>query len=289
MKPPFPSATPTWHNDTYAAISPSRSELSVAGKTVIITGAGSGIGRETAFAFANAGAKRLILLGRNEPSLEETKNHLPANGVSCSTYAASVTDEKVLESVAATAGTWDILVLNAGFITTPVSIAGTHVDDWWQSFETNVKGAITTVKAFLSTANSHHAAVLGVTTGVSGFPATMLPGLSAYAGSKLAQVRFLEFLAAENPNIFVATVHPGMVETAMFLKSGAQPEVMPMDKVQLPAHFILWLASPEASFLRGKLVWANWDVDELKSQALEIQSGQQMTSGVIGWPYPHMG
>ena len=157
MKPPFPSATPTWHNDTYAAISPSRSELSVAGKTVIITGAvnsaffiprswrtynacwqyrkGSGIGRETAFAFANAGAKRLILLGRNEPSLEETKNHLPANGVSCSTYAASVTDEKVLESVAATAGTWDILVLNAGFITTPVSIAGTHVDDWWQSFE----------------------------------------------------------------------------------------------------------------------------------------------------------
>lgn len=39
MKPPFPSVTTTWHNDTYAAISPSRSELSVAGKSVIITGA----------------------------------------------------------------------------------------------------------------------------------------------------------------------------------------------------------------------------------------------------------
>lgn len=52
---------------------------------------------------------------------------------------------------------------------------------------------------------------------------------------------------------------------------------------------MVWLASPEAAFLKGRLVWANWDVDELKSQAQEIQSGQQMTSGVIGWPYRHMG
>ncbi len=39
MKPPLPSATPTWHNDTYPAIAPSRPELSAVGKTVIITGA----------------------------------------------------------------------------------------------------------------------------------------------------------------------------------------------------------------------------------------------------------
>jgi hypothetical protein len=52
---------------------------------------------------------------------------------------------------------------------------------------------------------------------------------------------------------------------------------------------MVWLASTEAAFLRGKLVWANWDVDELKSQAQEIKSGQQMTSGIIGWPYPQMG
>ena len=58
--------------------------------------------------------------------------------------------------------------------------------------------------------------------------------------------------------------------------------------VQLPAHFMLWLSSPEAAFLKGRLVWANWDVDELKSQVKEIQSGQQSTSGIIGWPYPNM-
>ncbi len=39
MKPPFPSATPTWHNDTYPSFSPSRPELSVAGKAVVIAGA----------------------------------------------------------------------------------------------------------------------------------------------------------------------------------------------------------------------------------------------------------
>ena len=42
----------------------------------------------------------------------------------------------------------------------------------------------------------------------------------------------LEFLAAENPNIFVASVHPGMVETAIFLKSGSTAEALPMDNGQ---------------------------------------------------------
>jgi hypothetical protein len=56
--------------------------------------------------------------------------------------------------------------------------------------------------------------------------------------------------------------------------------------VQLPAHFMVWLSSPEASFLNGRSVWANWDVDELKGQAEAIQSGQQLTSGIYGWPYP---
>ena len=87
-----------------------------------------------------------------------------------------------------------------------------------------------TAKAFLPTANPSRAAILGVTTGTSGLPPAMLSGLSAYISSKLAQVKFLEFLGAENPHIFVASVHPGMVETDMFQKSGGHAEAMPMDK-----------------------------------------------------------
>lgn len=58
--------------------------------------------------------------------------------------------------------------------------------------------------------------------------------------------------------------------------------------MELPAHFIVWMSSPEAKFLDGRIVWANWDVEELKAKAEAIQSSQDMTSGIYGWPYPHM-
>ena len=127
MKPPLPSAAPTWHNDTYPSISPLRPELNVSGKTILITGAvspsssqqshlsktlnptpltplhlkGSGIGRETASASATAGAHQIILLGRSEATLAETKAQLPPTSAICSIQAVSITDEKALNVVAA--------------------------------------------------------------------------------------------------------------------------------------------------------------------------------------------
>lgn len=55
--------------------------------------------------------------------------------------------------------------------------------------------------------------------------------------------------------------------------------------VQLPAHFIVWLTSPEGSFLNGRSVWANWDVDELKAKKDSIQQSQLFTAGINGWPF----
>ncbi|KAI4258277.1 MAG: hypothetical protein L6R42_005194, partial [Xanthoria sp. 1 TBL-2021] len=104
-------------------------------------------------------------------------------------------------------------------------------------------------------------------------------------GSKFAQVKLLELVAAENPGIYVASVHPGFVETAMFRKSGYQANAYPMDTVQLPAHFLVWMASHEAEFLGGRTVWSNWDVEELKARAEEIRKGPLMTAGIYGWPY----
>jgi hypothetical protein len=54
--------------------------------------------------------------------------------------------------------------------------------------------------------------------------------------------------------------------------------------VNLPAHFLVWLASPEAEFLKGKFVWANWDVDDLKERADEIKSSSLLTTGLHGVP-----
>jgi hypothetical protein len=53
--------------------------------------------------------------------------------------------------------------------------------------------------------------------------------------------------------------------------------------VNLPAHFTVWLASPEAAFLNGKFVWSNWDVDELKARKDEITSASNLTLGLLGW------
>ncbi|KAI3391349.1 hypothetical protein diail_7500 [Diaporthe ilicicola] len=287
MKPPFTSATPSWHNDAYPAISPQRPELSAAGKTVVITGAGSGIGRATAVAFAAAGASNVVLLGRSAGPLNETKSQLPGN-ISAAVLPVDITDEAALNKASAAVGKWDILVLAAGYTATPGPLTEADTDEWWQSFETNVKGTFLALKAFKPFAEPSHATVLSLVTGMAALPPKNLPNLSSYLASKLAQAKVIEFLPVENPNIFAATIHPGIVETAIFNKSGADSTKLPMDKVELPAHFIVWMSSQEASFLNGRCVWANWDVEELKAQAETIQSSLQMTSGIYGWPYPHM-
>lgn len=53
---------------------------------------------------------------------------------------------------------------------------------------------------------------------------------------------------------------------------------------ELPGHFCVWLASPEAKFLRGKFVWVNWDVDELKARAEEIARSKLLTTSLEGVP-----
>lgn len=55
--------------------------------------------------------------------------------------------------------------------------------------------------------------------------------------------------------------------------------------VSLPASFIVWLASPEANFLKDKFLWANWDVDELKAQAEKIRDTTYLSVGLVGWPF----
>ncbi|KAI1447660.1 hypothetical protein F5Y02DRAFT_432303 [Annulohypoxylon stygium] len=285
MQPPFPCPTATWRNDTYEAISPLRSELSAAGKTVVVIGAGSRVGRETALAFATAGVAHIALLGRTEDTLKETAALIPSAGKgSSSVHVADLTKQSSLKSAAAAIGKWDVLVLSSGYCPTRSPLASTKVDEWWKGFETNAKGTMLVAKAFLPTANPTQAAFLGVTTDVSLMPAVYLPGLSAYTASKLAQAKMFEFIAAENPNIFVATVNPGMIETDNFYRTGGTTDKLPMDTVQLPAHFLVWMASPEASFLRGRCTWANWDVEELKAKKAAIQEGLFMTAGFKGLP-----
>jgi hypothetical protein len=54
--------------------------------------------------------------------------------------------------------------------------------------------------------------------------------------------------------------------------------------VNLPAHFNVWIASPEAEFLKGKFVWANWDVNELTAFAEEIKESMLLRIDLHGVP-----
>ena len=55
--------------------------------------------------------------------------------------------------------------------------------------------------------------------------------------------------------------------------------------VELPGNFMVWLSSPEAAFLKGRFVWAKWDVKELqeKKEAFE-KDPTLLTVGLLGWP-----
>ncbi|KAF3031502.1 hypothetical protein E8E12_000854 [Didymella heteroderae] len=103
-------------------------------------------------------------------------------------------------------------------------------------------------------------------------PASSVPTLSAYQSAKLAQVKILEFLTAEEKRLDVVSVHPGTIDAGMFRSAGIDSSTMPMDTVDLPAHFLVWLSTSIARFLNVKTVWANWDVDELKAEAEESRA-----------------
>jgi NAD(P)-dependent dehydrogenase (short-subunit alcohol dehydrogenase family) len=208
MQPPFPSPTATWHNETYTAIDPSNPELSQAGKTVVITGAGSGIGRATALSFAKAGASTLVLTGRTESTLQETKKLLADGFPKCtaSIHAVSVTDEAGMHKIAKEVGKWDVLVLNAAHISSPSAIVKAPLQDWWADYETNVKPVVVASQAFIPSAKPG-AALYTITAGAAVLPPAHTPGLSGYLTSKLTQSKIVEFLVAENPDLFACSVH----------------------------------------------------------------------------------
>lgn len=223
------------------------------------------------------------MLGRTKATLIETGSLLPAS-TNSSVHVADVTKLETLDAAAAEIGIWHVLVLASGYCPKPDPVSGFDAGEWDKGYQVNILGTALTAKAFLPTADASSAAFLGITSDTSLLPPAYLPGLAGYVSTKLAQAKIYEFLAAENPNVFVATVHPGMIDTNNFRATGASPENLPMDTVQLPAHFLVWLASPEGAFLRGRCAWANWDVEELKTEKEKYTSGLFMAAGFKGLP-----
>ncbi len=106
-------------------------------KNIVITGGGTGTGRETVQAYALAGATSVHVLGRTESTLVETKNIVEKDvpGVIVSVHSADVMDETAVRKAASEVGSWDVLVPNAGYLSKRKSIQEVDLDDWWLGFE----------------------------------------------------------------------------------------------------------------------------------------------------------
>jgi NAD(P)-dependent dehydrogenase (short-subunit alcohol dehydrogenase family) len=170
------------------------------------------------------------------------------------------------------------------------SIAGADEDDWWKAFEIHAKFATHFAKHFLPKCRPN-AAYINTNAASCHLPAAHFPKTSAYLASKLAMAKLDEYLAEENPQLRVFTVHPGVVHTKMVEKVMGGLDRVPagdfLDEPELPAHFMVWLASGEGDFLKsGRYLWANWDVEELIARKAEIEADPSLFRITIGgWPF----
>jgi NAD(P)-dependent dehydrogenase (short-subunit alcohol dehydrogenase family) len=96
------------------------------------------------------------------------------------------------------------------------------------------------VQLFFPSANPAGACMLAVTAGGIVLDPTAVPGLSAYMTSKTAQVKLIEWLAVENPNLFTCSVHPGVVDTKMLSDAGLVDKGMPVDNGEYTQLFIVY-------------------------------------------------
>lgn len=293
------------HKTTYPSLDPHRLELSAKDKTIIITGGGTGIGAEAAKYFAIAGASRIAILGRRERPLLDTKTALIAGfpDTEIIAIATDVTSRDQLEAAfgkVAGHGKIDVLCANAAVLGPLADIAATDHDAWLRATTTNIQGAFNTTKAFLK-----HATKNGVIIDTSSMAAhaDIAIGFSSYNVSKMAIARFYQSVQFENPDLSVFSFQPGAVATDMNRAAGYKPKVEGeesewkgvskdtgglmdgYDDVSLPASFMVWLASPEARFLKGKFLWANWDVDELMARKEDIEGKSYLSVGLQGWPF----
>ncbi|KAE9369802.1 NAD(P)-binding protein [Stipitochalara longipes BDJ] len=272
-----PAFTKTCHDSPYPKISPSKPTLSAKGKVIIVTGGGTGIGKATAAAFIEAEAQAVILIGRTEATLKATQVELSLAGSSpVHYYVADITDptaiEKAFSATVQQYGKIDVLVNNAGSISMHKPLADSPLDDYWETFEINIKGPIITSQAFLKLAKPG-ATLINVSSSCAVLPYS--PSWSGYSAAKLASCKIMEYVQRENPELRVFNLQPGTVETDITRKGGAVLESW--DDPGLPGAFCVWLASHESEFLRGRFLWSNWDVEELKARSEEIVEKELLT------------
>jgi NAD(P)-dependent dehydrogenase (short-subunit alcohol dehydrogenase family) len=237
---------------------------------VLITGALTGIGRATALAFANEGA-RVVVSGRRDDAGQALVSELRATGAEAEFIRADVRRENdvqnLVDKTVARFGRLDVAVNNAGTEGKPGPVTEQTVESYAATFDTNVLGVLLSLKHELRVMQAQGAGSIVNLSSTMGHRGA--PGASLYTASKHA-VEGLTRSAALEASAFgvrVNAVAPGPIDTAMLdrLTGSADRKAglvagVPLKRTGRPeeiAEAILFLASARASFVTGQIVDVN--------------------------------
>lgn len=235
------------------------------GKVAIITGAGSGIGRATALAFAHAGA-HVLGIGRRTDALKATAAAHPGIEI----HSADLRDPGAAHDIIATAtNRWDrvdVLVNNAG-ATRMMPLADTTADGIDNLFSLNVTAPSLLARAALPQLRRTKGSIINISSTYGHRP---LPGAAHYAASKAALEHLTRSWAVElaTDGIRVNAVAPGPTESEALTAAGLPAAVVEQIKQQetqrIPlgrrgepdeiATWILQLADPASTWLTGQIL-----------------------------------
>jgi NAD(P)-dependent dehydrogenase (short-subunit alcohol dehydrogenase family) len=215
------------------------------GKTVLITGASSGIGRETALAFARAGAN-VVLVARHAAALAKVAARARAAGVVALVVATDVSNpvavRACLRKAVARFGQVDIVVNNAG-IMLPSTVEALDPADLQRMLDVNLFGALHVMQAAVRQMRRQpgggHIVNVASLAGRRGFSP-----IGGYSASKFALIGLTEALRTElvGEKVGISLVLPGVVETPMLDLANAHPDSAGLwpKALNLPTDWVVW-------------------------------------------------
>lgn len=198
-------------------------------RTVLVTGAGSGIGRTLALAFAREGA-RVAVAGRRAEPLKETVELVERESGTAAAVPADVTSaEEAAELVSKTTrlfGGLDVAINNAGVFVPPTPAADIPEADWRRAVETNLTGTwlAMTQQIAAMRAQSSGGAVVNISSNIGAH--LRQPGLAAYVASKAAVSALTRSAARDHvaEGIRINAISPGKVDAPMSTLPGETAE-----------------------------------------------------------------
>jgi NADP-dependent 3-hydroxy acid dehydrogenase YdfG len=184
-------------------------------KTVLVTGASSGIGEGVARLLGAAGAK-LVLGARRVDRLERLADEIRASGGTAEIRALDVTSARDTADFAAFAeerfGRIDVLVNNAGVM--PLSpMNALKIDEWDRMIDVNIRGVLHGIAAVLPTMNRQGFGQIVNVSSIGGLAVS--PTAAVYCATKYAVRAISDGLRQENDRLRVTCVYPGVVESEL--------------------------------------------------------------------------